>query len=117
MAERSTFTNGLLGIALVQAALLCQLMEEPDYGAAFKSLNERQCQDSCDSLYEHVWDATLLEFLVHLHTRRGEAQSRQRALRCMAALELNPNNNQEIRGEAASLRRGHFLRVMAKQYL
>lgn len=100
-----------------QAALLCQLMDEPDYGAAFKSLNERQCQDSCDSLYEHVWDVTLLEFLVHLHSRRGELESRQKALRCMGLLELNASNNEEIQREAANLRRGHFLRVMARQYL
>ncbi|KAM7315395.1 integrator complex subunit 8 [Ixodes scapularis] len=100
-----------------QAALLCQLMEEPDYGAAFKSLNERQCQDSCDSLYAHVWDVVLLEFLVNLHTRRGEVESRQKALRCLGQLELNPNNNQEIQREAANVRRAQFLRVLAKQYL
>ncbi|KAH6946443.1 hypothetical protein HPB50_013647 [Hyalomma asiaticum] len=100
-----------------QAALLCQLMEEPDYGAAFKSLNERQCQDSCDSLYEHVFDVTLLEFLVHLHTRRGELESRQKALHCMGLLELNASNNEEIQREAANVRRGNFLRVMARQYL
>lgn len=100
-----------------QAALLCQLMEEPDYGASFKSLNERQCQDSCDSLYEHVFDVTLLEFLVHLHTRRGELESRQKALHCMGLLELNASNNEEIQREAANVRRGNFLRVMARQYL
>ncbi|XP_077494107.1 integrator complex subunit 8-like [Amblyomma americanum] len=100
-----------------QAALFCQLMEKPDYSAAFKALNERQCQDSCDSLYEHVFDVTLLEFLVHLHTRRGELESRQKALRCMGLLELNASNNEEIQREAANVRRGRFLRVMARQYL
>ncbi|XP_064467111.1 integrator complex subunit 8-like [Ornithodoros turicata] len=100
-----------------QAALLCQLMDEPDYSAAFKSLNERQSQDSCDSLYEHICDVTLLEFLVNLHARRGDVDSKQKALRCLGQLELNTNNNEEIQREAAAVRRGAFLRIMAKQYL
>lgn len=100
-----------------QAALLCQLMEEPDYSAAFKSLNERQSQDSCDSLYDHIWDVTLLEFLVNLHARRGEVDSKQKALRCLGQLELNPNSNEEIQREASTVRRGTFLRIMAKQYM
>lgn len=35
----------------------------------------------------------------------------------MGQLELNANNNEEIKREAASIRRIRFLRAMAKQYL
>lgn len=35
----------------------------------------------------------------------------------MGTLELNANNNDEIKREAASIRKSRFLRALAKQYL
>ncbi|XP_054721357.1 integrator complex subunit 8-like isoform X2 [Uloborus diversus] len=100
-----------------QAAVLHQFLEEPNYTMAFKALGERVCNDSCDTYYPCIWDVTLLEFLVHHHTKRGEMDCRQYVIQLIGQLELNSNNNEEIQREAASLRKGWFLRAMAKQYL
>ncbi|KFM78084.1 Integrator complex subunit 8, partial [Stegodyphus mimosarum] len=100
-----------------QASILHQFLEEPNYSMAFKALGERVCNDSCDTYYPCIWDITLLEFLVHHHTKRGETDCRQYVIRLIGQLELNSNNNEEIQREAASLRKGWFLRAMAKQYL
>lgn len=35
----------------------------------------------------------------------------------MGTLELNANNNEEIKREAAAIRKSRFLRALAKQYL
>lgn len=35
----------------------------------------------------------------------------------MSQLELNSNNNDEIRREAAAIRKAHFIRALAKQYM
>ncbi|GFW91596.1 integrator complex subunit 8 [Trichonephila clavipes] len=100
-----------------QASVLHQFLEEPNYSMAFKALGERVCNDSCDTYYSCIWDITLLEFLVNHHTKRGETDCRQHVIQLIGQLELNSNNNEEIQREAASLRKGWFLRAMAKQYL
>ncbi|XP_042907329.1 integrator complex subunit 8 isoform X2 [Parasteatoda tepidariorum] len=100
-----------------QAAILHQFLDEPNYAMAFKALGERVCNDSCDTYYSCIWDITLLEFLVHHHTKRGETDCRQQVIQLIGQLELNSNNNEEIQREAASLRKGWFLRALAKQYL
>lgn len=49
--------------------------------------------------------------------KRGENECKQYVIQLIGELELNSNNNEEIQREAASLRKGWFLRAMAKQYL
>ncbi|CAG2060028.1 unnamed protein product [Timema podura] len=103
-----------------QAAVLCQFLEEVDYATAFKSLGDMKsssCSDAMDAYYSCIWDTTILEYLVHLHTKRGEHHRKQQAIRVMGMLELNCNNNEEIQREAANIRKSRFLRAMAKQYL
>jgi integrator complex subunit 8 len=62
-------------------AVLCQFLEEVDYGIAFKSLQEKNCADAMDAYYNCIWDVTILEFLVCLHYKRGEQDRRQHAVR------------------------------------
>ncbi|OQR77020.1 integrator complex subunit 8-like [Tropilaelaps mercedesae] len=100
-----------------QAAILLQWpVAAPDYAAAFKSLNERNCNDSCDSLYKYMWDTNMLEFLANLHTRRGEVEAKKAVLAHMSRLELNSNNPKACLDEAAQKRKAAFLRTLAKQY-
>lgn len=103
--------------SVFQASVLHQFLEEPNYSMAFKALGERVCNDSCDTYYPCIWDITLLEFLVNHHMKRGENECKQYVIQLIGELELNSNNNEEIQREAASLRKGWFLRAMAKQYL
>ncbi|XP_046385637.1 integrator complex subunit 8 [Ischnura elegans] len=103
-----------------QAAVLCQFLEEVDYNTAFKSLGERggSTADAADAhLSSCIWDITLLEFLVHLHAKRGEIHRKQQAIKVIGLLELNSNNNEEIQREAANIRKSRFLRAMARQYV
>jgi integrator complex subunit 8 len=103
-----------------QAAVLCQFLEEVDYTTAFKSLGDIKsstCSDAMDSFYSCIWDTTILEYLVYLHTKRGEHHRKQQAIKVIGLLELNANNNEEIQREAANIRKSRFLRTMARQYV
>lgn len=92
-----------------------------------------------DAYYDCIWDPTLLEFIIYQHSRKGEHKRKQQAVNetltdhfrkgnyffivyhlqiaIMGQLELNANNNDEIKREAASIRRTRFLRALAKQYM
>lgn len=103
-----------------QAAVLCQFLDDIDYATAFKCLGETKsgtCADAMDSYYECVWDTTLLEYLIHLHTKRGETHRKQLAIQTIGLLELNSNNNIEIQREAGNIRKARFLRALAHQYV
>lgn len=100
-----------------QSAVLQQMANEPNYSLAFKSLSERSCFDSCDDLIECIWDVSLLEYLVNLHTRRGDLDRKSRAVSLIGQLELNSNNPPEILREAANVRKTRFFRILAKRYL
>ncbi|XP_031630488.1 integrator complex subunit 8 isoform X3 [Contarinia nasturtii] len=111
-----------------QAAVLCQFLEEIDYSLAFKTLSDRATfksisdktivfSDAMDSYYNCIWDATLLEFIVNYLAKRGEHARKQLAIAALGQLELNANNNDEVKREAASTRQIKFLRALAKQYL
>lgn len=58
----------------MQATVLCQFLEEIDYGIVFKNLSEKSSNftDAMDAYYSCIWDTTLLEFIVNLHAKRGE---------------------------------------------
>lgn len=124
----------------MQATVLCQFLEEIDYGIVFKNLSEKSSNftDAMDAYYSCIWDTTLLEFIVNLHAKRGEHSRKLEAVRrkgadllvdvflifsillqisMMGTLELNANNNEEIKRESAMVRKSRFLRALAKQYL
>lgn len=100
-----------------QAAVLHQMTREINYQLVFKALGERICYDSCDDLYDCIWDLTILEFLVNMHYKKGEVDRKTKVIRLIGQLELNANNADEIRREASNIRRGKFFRYMAKKYL
>lgn len=103
----------------MQAAVLCQFLDETDYGLAFKSVSEKTASfsDAMDSYYGCIWDPTLLEFIVNWHFKKGEHKRRLQAISYLNQLELNANNNEEIKREAAAVRKTRFLRSLAKQYM
>ena len=49
-----------------QAAVLSQFLDEPDYIAAFKYLQEKDCQDGMDLYYDCLWDVNIMEFLIRI---------------------------------------------------
>ncbi|KAM8712151.1 hypothetical protein ACLKA7_012644 [Drosophila subpalustris] len=102
-----------------QATVLCQFLEEIDYGIVFKNLSEKSSNftDAMDAYYTCIWDTTLLEFIVNLHLKRGEHSRKLEAISMMGTLELNANNNEEIKRESAMVRKSRFIRALAKQYL
>lgn len=100
-----------------QAAVLHQMTKEINYQLVFKALGEKVCFDSCDDLYDCIWDLTILEFLVNMHYKKGEVDRKTKVIRIIGQLELNANNAEEIRKEASNIRRGKFFRYMAKKYL
>uniref|UniRef100_A0A182JBU6 INTS8 TPR repeats domain-containing protein n=1 Tax=Anopheles atroparvus TaxID=41427 RepID=A0A182JBU6_ANOAO len=103
----------------VQAAVLCQFFDETDYGLAFKSISEKSANfsDAMDAYYSCIWEPTLLEFIVNCHHKKGEHKRRLQTISFLGQLELNANNNEEIKREAAAVRKNRFLRSLAKQYM
>ncbi|XP_055382433.1 integrator complex subunit 8 isoform X2 [Condylostylus longicornis] len=102
----------------MQAAVLCQFLDEIDYGLAFKNISEKTSNsDSMDAYYSCIWDSTLLEFIINHHYKKGEHNKKLEAIAVISQLELNANNNEEIKREAATVRKTRFLRALAKQYL
>lgn len=101
----------------VQAAVMCQFLEEIDYHTAFKCLAEPLCSDALDAHYMCVWDINILEYLIYLQTKRNNKDRAKKAIDMIGLLELNSNNNDEIKREAANKRKTKFLYSLAKQYL
>ena len=99
---------------LTQAVVLAQFTQDPNYAQAFKFLEDRSL-DGGDCLYGCIWDMAILEFSMSLHTRRGEAARRRKALHCIWQLELNTNNDEEIIKEAANVRKAMFFRCLSQQ--
>lgn len=100
-----------------QAVALCQMTRTLNYTMAFKQLNERVCNDCCDDIYECIWNVTLLEYIINLHSKRGEVERRAKVIQLIGQLELNENNPDEILKEAEHMRRGRFFRIMSNKYL
>jgi len=101
---------------LTQAVILSQFNQEPNYAQVFKYLEDKDSKDATDSLYACIWDMTILEFAMSLHTKRGEVARRRHVLSCIMILELNTNNEQEIKQEAANIRKSIFFRSLASQF-
>ncbi|XP_020790034.2 integrator complex subunit 8 [Boleophthalmus pectinirostris] len=99
-----------------QVAVLCQFLREVDYMTAFKALQEQNSHDAMDSFYDYIWDVTILEYLTHIHHKRGEAEKRQIAVKAIGQSELNTSNPEEVLQLAAQKRKKRFLQAMAKLY-
>ncbi len=95
--------------------VLCQFLDEIDYQLAFKCISN--FSDAMDSYYSFIWDPTILEFIINFHCKRGEHKKRLQAITMMSQLELNWNNNEELKREAANIRKIKFLRSLSKQYM
>ncbi|KAK3086111.1 hypothetical protein FSP39_013715 [Pinctada imbricata] len=100
-----------------QVAVLCQFLEEIDYATAFKALQERNSYDAMDTYYSCIWDISILEYLVHLHTKRGEMDKKNSAMKALGNLDLNSSNPEYIVQRAVQMRKRKFLRSLGKQYL
>lgn len=103
----------------LQSAVLCQFMEEIDYTIAFKCLQEKagSFQDAMDAYYSLIWDSTLLEYIINLHYKKGEHKRKLQAISFIRQLELNSNNNEDIKQKAAAIRKIKFMRSLANQYM
>ncbi|XP_028316486.1 integrator complex subunit 8 isoform X2 [Gouania willdenowi] len=99
-----------------QVAVLCQFLREVDYMTAFKALQEQNSHDAMDSFYDYIWDVTILEYLTHIHHKRGEMEKRQIAIKAIGQAELNSSNPEEVLLLAAQKRKKRFLQAMAKLY-
>ncbi|MBN3284361.1 INT8 protein, partial [Polyodon spathula] len=99
-----------------QVAILCQFLREVDYMTAFKALQEQSSHDAMDSFYDYIWDVTILEYLTHIHHKRGEAEKRQIAIKAIGQTELNASNPEDVLQLAAQKRKKKFLQAMAKLY-
>ncbi|XP_062870806.1 integrator complex subunit 8 [Trichomycterus rosablanca] len=99
-----------------QVAVLCQFLREVDYMTAFKAIQEQNSHDSMDSFYDYIWDVTILEYLSHIHQKRGEIEKRQVAIKAIGQTELNSSNPEEVLLLAAQKRKKKFLQAMAKLY-
>uniref|UniRef100_A0A8C5CGR2 INTS8 TPR repeats domain-containing protein n=1 Tax=Gadus morhua TaxID=8049 RepID=A0A8C5CGR2_GADMO len=97
-------------------AVLCQFLRETDYMTAFKALQEQNGHDAMDSFYDYIWDVTILEYLTHIHHKRGESEKRQIAIKAIGQAELNTSNPEEVLQLAAQKRKKRFLQAMAKLY-
>ncbi|XP_059608523.1 integrator complex subunit 8 [Phlebotomus argentipes] len=103
----------------MQATVLCQFLDDVDYGLAFKCISEKSASftDAIDTYYSCIWDVTILEFIINLHAKKNEHTRKLQVISYMSQLELNANNNEEIKREAANNRKMKFLRALAKQYM
>lgn len=103
----------------LQSAVLCQFMEEIDYTMAFKCLQEKagNFQDAMDAYYSLIWDSTLLEYIINNNNKKGEHKRRLQAISFIRQLELNANNNEDIKQKAAAIRKIKFIRSLANQYM
>lgn len=99
------------------AAAVCQCKSEPDYPTAFKCLEERNdCGDAMDAFYEDLWDVTILEYAVNMHTKKGELARRRQALEKISSLQVNTNNSVDILSQVALNKKGHFMRSLCKLF-
>ncbi|GAB0099054.1 Integrator complex subunit 8 [Sergentomyia squamirostris] len=103
----------------MQATVLCQFLDDIDYSLAFKCISEKSATftDAIDTYYSCIWDVTLLEFIINLHAKKSEHTRKLQVISYISQLELNSNNNEEIKREAANNRKMKFLRALARQYM
>ncbi|XP_035680270.1 integrator complex subunit 8-like [Branchiostoma floridae] len=98
-------------------AVLCQFLKEVDYSTAFKVLQERNSYDAMDDYYDYFWDVDILEYLVNIHTKKGELDKRQAVLQVLGQQELNSSNSEDVLIRAANARKSRFFRILCKMYV
>ncbi|XP_028392786.1 integrator complex subunit 8-like isoform X5 [Dendronephthya gigantea] len=103
--------------AHTQVALLCQFLEPLDYSLAFNAMKQTTRNDASEFYYNCIWDVTLLEFVIHIHSKQGENDKKQIAVQAISQSELNSCNPPEILQNAKRKRNTSFLQILAKQYL
>lgn len=66
----------------IQAAVLCQYLDEIDYGLAFKNISEKATNfaDATDAFYNCIWDSTILEYIANIHYKKGEHKRKLQAV-------------------------------------
>lgn len=66
----------------IEAAVFCQFLDEIDYALAFKCISEKtlSVSDAMDAYYNCIWDATLLEYIINWHSKKGEHVRKQYAV-------------------------------------
>lgn len=74
-----------------------QFLEDVDYVLAFKSLSEKSNRavsfsDAMDAYYDCIWDPTLLEFIIHQHSRKGEHKRKQQAVMLIDGRHMQKKN-------------------------
>ncbi|KAL5466717.1 hypothetical protein EMCRGX_G030865 [Ephydatia muelleri] len=88
--------------------ILCQFLKPVDYELAFATLRNHS-SSTTESLYIHLWDMTIIEYIIYIHSKNKDA------LKQMAAVagqpELNFNNSTEALTRAVQVRRRQFLRT------
>eukprot|EP00795_Rhopilema_esculentum_P001205 gene1205-15571_t len=117
-----------------QAVVLCQFVDPIDYGTVLKSIQEngKTC-DLIDTTYDCIWDPTILEFLICIlfgslvnftflnfeqdaHSKRGEVEKKQIAVKMISQPEINSCNSPETLKQTSGLKKCKFLRFLAKFY-
>lgn len=71
-----------MNVIFVFHSLLFQFLDDIDYSLAFKNLSEKSSNfyDAMDAYYNCISDPTLLEFIVNLHSKKGEYNKRLEAV-------------------------------------
>lgn len=102
------------------AFILCQFLSDSDYSTAFRAIEEKSnVVDAMDSLYQFVWDTTLLEYIVNMHTKRGELSKKKKSLEHMKmeCQVYNPDFNRQEGQFLPRTPKNKFLRSLAKLFL
>lgn len=105
--------------ATVQAALLCQKLEDPDHEYAFRILQENSLIVVRDAVayFDCVWEVPLLELLVHMHAKSGDHERHSALISLLQQPALNAHNPQSVRvAHVASLGQ-RFLQRLCEELL
>eukprot|EP00743_Colponemidia_sp_Colp-15_P009388 GILK01010263.1.p1 GENE.GILK01010263.1~~GILK01010263.1.p1 ORF type:complete len:941 (-),score=162.74 GILK01010263.1:396-3218(-) len=102
--------------ASVPAAILYQFLSEPDLTAAFRMLQESPKKHSVTYL-RFIWDTSLLELLIFLHSRAKDKVKESILVRNMEDSALNAHNPIAIRSAASNRLHWAFLRQLAADFL
>ncbi|XP_062500902.1 integrator complex subunit 8-like [Corticium candelabrum] len=101
----------------MQAAVICQCTEPVDHDTAFKSLQQAFSQGSLEDYHDCVWDVSILEFMIKMHTKHGQQEKRALAVQALSQAQLNSCNLPEVLCQAANIRKGKFFRMLADRLL
>ena len=103
------------------AAILCQfLTKNNDFSNAFRYLQDGTVlvttSDEMDSLYNCIWDMTLLEYLTNLNSIRGFINKRNVCLKHCSNPSINESNPNEIFQKTVESKQKKFLKKLISYY-